>query len=101
MPEIKIPKKDEVPAKVKIVFEDSEKKENKEEVKQEVKTDITEKALSSFIETAKNNEEVRKKIAELIFSSLDLKNFKEKLVEEALKDSELRNKIMLELLKKI
>jgi hypothetical protein len=96
MPEIKIPRKEEVPAKVKIVFEETEEKQ-----KQEVKSDISEKALASFIETAKNNEEVSRKIAELIFSSLDTKNFREKLIDEALKDPELRNKIMLELLKKL
>jgi|GEM_PF-2537200 len=94
MPEIKIPRKEEVPAKVKITFEETQEK-------QEVKNDISERALASFIETAKNNEEVSRKIAELIFSSLDVKNFKEKLIEEALRDSELRNKIMLELLKKL
>jgi hypothetical protein len=97
MPEIKIPRKEEVPAKVKIVFEETEEKQQK----QEVKSDISEKALASFIETAKNNEEVSRKIAELIFSSLDTKNFREKLIDEALKDPELRNKIMLELLKKL
>ena len=97
MPEIKIPRKEEVPAKVKITFEETQEKQEK----QEVKSDISERALASFIETAKNNEEVSRKIAELIFSSLDVKNFKEKLIEEALRDSELRNKIMLELLKKL
>ncbi|MEM7825322.1 MAG: hypothetical protein QW412_00490, partial [Candidatus Aenigmatarchaeota archaeon] len=81
-------------------FEDYEKNENKEE-KQEAKYDVTEKTLTSFIEAAKNSEEASRKIADLIFSSLNLKNFKEKLIEEALKDSELRNKIMLELLKKL
>lgn len=96
MPEIKIPRKEEVPSKVKITFEENQEKQ--EEVKS---NEISEKALASFIETAKNNQEVTKKIAELIFSSLDIKSFKEKLIEEALRDPELRNKIMLELLKKI
>ncbi|MGC8812028.1 MAG: hypothetical protein ACP5O8_00355 [Candidatus Aenigmatarchaeota archaeon] len=96
MPEIKIPRKEEVPAKVKITFEETQEK------KEEVKTnDISEKTLASLVEAARNNEEVTKKIAEIIFSSLDIKSFKEKLIEEALRDSELRNKIMLELLKKI
>lgn len=96
MSEIKIPRKEEVPSKVKITFEENQEKQ--EEVKS---NEISEKALASFIETAKDNQEVTKKIAELIFSSLDIKSFKEKLIEEALRDSELRNKIMLELLKKI
>lgn len=96
MPEIKIsiPKKDEVPAKVSVpVVQPSERE------KQQI-ANIDEKAIASIIETAKTNQEAVGKITGMIMASLDAK-FKERLIEEALKDSELRNKIMLELLKKL
>jgi len=62
---------------------------------------INEKAISATIETAKTSEEATEKLTSMVMESIDVSKFKERLVEEALKDPELRNKIMLELIKKL
>ena len=64
-------------------------------------TDINEKAISATIEAAKNSDEATEKITSMVMESLDVSKFKERLVEEVLKDPELRTKVMLELLKKL
>jgi hypothetical protein len=60
-----------------------------------------EKALSAAIQVAKEDLEFRSKIAELLLEKINKAGFKEKLIDEALKDPELRKKIMLELLRKL
>lgn len=62
---------------------------------------IDETAVSSMIETAKESEEATEKLTSMVMESLDISKFRERLVEEALRDPELRNKIMLELIKKL
>lgn len=60
-----------------------------------------EKVASSMVEAAKNSVEVTEKLGDILSESLDKEKFKKMVVEEALKDPELRNKIMLELIKKL
>jgi len=60
-----------------------------------------EKIVSSMVEAAKNSVEVIEKLGDILSESLDKEKFKKIIVEEALKDPELRNKIMLELIKKL
>jgi hypothetical protein len=72
-----------------------------ERAKIESKSNASEKVLATAIEVAKEDVELRSKIADLLMEKIDKEDFKEKLIEFALKDSELRKKIMLELLKKI
>jgi len=62
---------------------------------------IDERAISATIETAKTSEEATEKLTSIVMESIDISKFKERLVEEALKDPELRNKIMIELIKKL
>lgn len=69
--------------------------EKKEEEK------IDEKVVSSMIETAKTSSEATEKLTDLLMGSIDKEKLKKMIVEEALKDSELRNKIMLEVIKKL
>ncbi len=67
----------------------------------EVGRGIDERAILATIETAKNSQEATEKITNMVMESLDVSKFKERLIEESLKDPELRNKIMLELIKKL
>ncbi len=60
-----------------------------------------EKALQTMLEVAKENEEIRGKITEIILSSMDKEEFKKNLIREALNDKELREKIMVEIIKKL
>lgn len=60
-----------------------------------------EKVATSLIEAAKNSTEVVEKLGSILSESLDKEKFKKIIMEEALKDPELRNKLMLELLKKL
>jgi len=60
-----------------------------------------EKVVSSMIEAAKSNAEVTEKLGNILSESLDREKFKKMVVEEALKDPELRDKIMLELIRKL
>jgi hypothetical protein len=59
------------------------------------------KAVSAALQTAREDAEFRGKIAEFLLEGIDKQKFKEKLVEEALKDPELRKKIMLEIVRKL
>lgn len=59
------------------------------------------KVVSSMVEAAKSSSEVTEKLSEILVETLDKTKFKKMIVEEALKDPELRDKIMLELIKKI
>ncbi|MDI6798395.1 MAG: hypothetical protein QMD12_00115 [Candidatus Aenigmarchaeota archaeon] len=69
--------------------------EKKEEEK------IDEKVVSSMIEAAKTSSEAAEKLSEMLMGSIDKEKLKKMIVEQALKDPELRNKIMLELLKNL
>ena len=69
--------------------------------KLEGSSETSEKTLESMIEVAKENEEVRGKITEMLLENMNKEEFKEKLIEEALKDKELRDKIMLEIIRKL
>ncbi len=69
--------------------------------KLEGSSETNEKTLESMIEVAKENEEVRGKITEMLLENMDKEEFKKKLIEEALKDKELRDKIMLEIIRKL
>ena len=60
-----------------------------------------EKAVNTALQVAKEDADLRGKIVDLIMEGIDKNKFKERLVEEALKDPELRKKIMLELIKKL
>ena len=60
-----------------------------------------EKVVLSLIKAAKNNNEIAGKVTEILMGSLDKEKLKKMIVEEALKDPELRDKIMLELIKKL
>lgn len=62
---------------------------------------MDEKVVSSMIQAAKTNSETTEKLTNMLMESIDRDKFKKMLLEEALKDSELRNKIMLELIKKL
>ncbi|HKZ45249.1 MAG TPA: hypothetical protein VJ343_00935 [archaeon] len=66
-----------------------------------VPSNINEKAISATIEAARNNDEATEKLTSMVMESLDVQKFKERLVEEALRDPELRTKVMLELLRKL
>ena len=72
-----------------------------EKIKFEIKSNVDDKTVSTMIETAKENAEVRGKITEMFLQGIDREKFKQKLIEEALKDKELRDKIMLELIRKL
>ena len=54
-----------------------------------------------MIEVAKENEEVRGRITEMLLENMNKEEFKKRLIEEALKDKELRDKIMLEIIRKL
>jgi len=69
--------------------------------KLEGSSETSEKTLESMIEVAKENEEVRGRITEMFLESMNKEEFKKKLIEEALKDKELRDKIMLEIIRKL
>jgi len=97
----KIPKRNEVPSSVSVPVQPSQPVTQKQNFQQPATKNIDEKAIASLIEAAKTSEEATEKITSMIMSSLDVVRFKEKLIEEALKDVQLRNKIMLELLKKL
>lgn len=60
-----------------------------------------EKIISSLVEAAKSSTEVSQKLSDVLLQSIDKDKFKKMIVEEALKDPELRNKIILELIKKL
>jgi len=60
-----------------------------------------EKIFSSLVAAAKHNEEVLQKLSDLLAESLDKQKLKRMIVDDALKDFDLRNKIMLELIKKL
>jgi hypothetical protein len=60
-----------------------------------------EKVVSSLIEAAKSSSEVTEKLSDILGESIDKTKLKKMIIEEALKDPELRNKIMLELIKKL
>jgi hypothetical protein len=72
-----------------------------ERAKIEGKSSENEKALSAAIQVAKEDLEFRSKMAEFLLEKINKAEFKEKLIDEALKDPELRKKIMLELLRKL
>lgn len=59
------------------------------------------KAVSAALQTAREDAELRGRITEFLLQGVDKQKFKEKIVEEALKDPELRKKIMLELVRKL
>ena len=63
--------------------------------------DLNERAISATIEAAKNSDEATQKLTSMVMESLDVPKFREKLVEEALRDPELRTKIMIELIKQL
>lgn len=65
------------------------------------KEDVDEKVVSSMIETAKTNTEAAEKLTDMLLASVDKEKFKKMVVDAALKDPELRDKIMLELIKKL
>jgi len=67
--------------------------------KEEEKMD--EKVVSSMIEAAKTSSEATEKLTDLLMGSIDKEKLKKMIVEATLKDSELRNKIMLEVIKKL
>ena len=101
---IGIPKREEVPAKVTVsVVQPAEKPAIQETlVKPSITTkNIDDKTMDSMIETIKNSREATERVVSMIMSSIDLPKFKEKLIEEVLKDAQLRNRIMLELLRKL
>ncbi len=60
-----------------------------------------EKAVNAALQTAKEDAELRGKIADFLLQGIDKQKFKERIVEEALKDPELRKKIMLEIVRKL
>jgi hypothetical protein len=60
-----------------------------------------EKVVSSMVEAAKTSPELTEELGSILISSLNKEKFKKSIVEEALKDPELRKKIMLELIKKL
>jgi hypothetical protein len=60
-----------------------------------------EKAVSAALQAAREDAELRGKIADFLLQGIDKQKFKERIVEEALKDSELRKKIMLEIVRKL
>jgi len=66
-----------------------------------IEKDINKEAIRSMLEAAKTSDEATEKLTGMVMDSLDIAKFRERLVEEALKDPELRNKIMLELIKKL
>ena len=68
---------------------------------QVAKEDTDKKILSSLIEAAKSNMEITEKLTEILVGSLDKEKFKKMIVEESLKDPELRNRIALALIKKL
>jgi hypothetical protein len=72
-----------------------------ERLKIEEKGGVNDRAVNTALQVAKEDAEFRGKIADFIMQGVDKNKFKEKLVEEALKDVELRKKIMLELIKKL
>jgi len=72
-----------------------------ERAKMEEKSSENEQALVAAIQVAKEDLEFRSKIADFLLEKINKTEFKEKLIDEALKDPELRKKIMLELLKKL
>jgi hypothetical protein len=60
-----------------------------------------EKAVNAALQTAREDAELRGKIADFLLQGIDKQKFKERIVEEALKDPELRKKIMLEIVRKL
>jgi len=70
-------------------------------VKKEEEEKIDEKVVSSMIETAKTSSEATEKLTDLLMGSIDKGKLKKMIVEEVLKDPQLRNKIMLEVIKKL
>lgn len=101
---IGIPKKEEVPSKVSVpVIQPSDKPVTQETwVKPAITSNnLNDRAISSMIETLKNNKEATDKVTSIIMASIDVAKFKERLIEEVLRDVQLRNKIMLELLRKL
>ena len=69
--------------------------------KLEGSSEANEKTLESMIEVAKENEEIRGRITEMLLENMNKEEFKKRLIEEALKDKELRDKIMLEIIRKL
>ena len=57
--------------------------------------------IQTVVEAAKEEGEIRAKIAELLSKDIDKVKFKEKLLEAVLKDPDLRRKILLEVIRKI
>ena len=68
---------------------------------QVAKEDTDKKLLTSMMEAAKSSIEVADKLTEILITSLDREKFKKMIIEEALKDPELRNKIALAIIKKL
>jgi len=60
-----------------------------------------EKAVSAALQTAREDPELRGKIADFLLEGIDKQRFKERVLEEALKDPELRKKIILEIVRKL
>ncbi len=60
-----------------------------------------EKVVFSLIKAAKNNREIAEKLTNILMESLNKEKLKKMIVEEALKDPDLRDQIMLELIKKL
>lgn len=65
------------------------------------KEEVDRKIISSTIEAAKSSTEVIEKLSNILAESLDKEKLKKMILEEALKDPELRNKIVLEVIKKL
>jgi hypothetical protein len=60
-----------------------------------------EKVLFSLVEAAKSSDEIAQKLSDILVESLDKEKLKKMVIDQALKDYQLRNKIMLELIKKL
>lgn len=76
--------------KPEVIVRPEVKKENEEE-----------KVVSSLVEAAKTNSELVEKLSDILSESLNKERFKKLIIEEVLKDPELRDKVMLELIKKL
>jgi hypothetical protein len=63
--------------------------------------DMDSKAISAVIAAAKSSNELTGRLTNMIMQSLDVQKFRERVLEEALKDPELRIRIILELIRRL
>ncbi|MEM7821389.1 MAG: hypothetical protein QXX38_01060 [Candidatus Aenigmatarchaeota archaeon] len=63
--------------------------------------DVDEKIIKSIVEGAKTSQEITEKITNILMESIDKEKLRNMIIEEVFKDQGLRNKIIIEIVKKL